>query len=96
MDLSPDMQLWNGRVDTGEGDRARRWHQVVRPLDDGTLPGIALLGFACDEGVARNQGRIGAAEGPAVLRWRTPAMWPVPTVTWPPRSKGWPKPYSSW
>lgn len=68
MDLSPDMQLWNGRVDTGEGDRARRWHQVVRPLDDGTLPGIALLGFACDEGVARNQGRIGAAEGPAVLR----------------------------
>jgi formiminoglutamase len=31
-------------------------------------PGIALLGFASDEGVRRNQGRTGAAQGPAALR----------------------------
>jgi formiminoglutamase len=29
---------------------------------------VALLGFACDEGVRRNQGRVGAVEGPAALR----------------------------
>lgn len=29
---------------------------------------IALLGYACDEGVKRNQGRIGAAEGPDAIR----------------------------
>lgn len=30
--------------------------------------GIALLGYAVDEGVKRNQGRIGAAAGPAAIR----------------------------
>jgi formiminoglutamase (EC 3.5.3.8) len=30
--------------------------------------GIALLGFVCDEGVRRNQGRTGAAEGPQAIR----------------------------
>ena len=29
---------------------------------------IVLLGFACDEGVRRNQGRVGAARGPEALR----------------------------
>lgn len=29
---------------------------------------IALLGYACDEGVERNQGRVGAAEGPNAIR----------------------------
>jgi formiminoglutamase len=45
-----------------------RWHQAIRPLLDGAAPGVALLGFACDAGVARNHGRAGAAEGPAGLR----------------------------
>ena len=31
-------------------------------------PGTVLLGFASDEGVRRNQGRVGAAEGPQKLR----------------------------
>jgi formiminoglutamase len=60
---------WQGRDDTPvEGPRARRWHQAVQPLHEGAAPGSALLGFACDLGVARNQGRVGAAEGPAALR----------------------------
>jgi formiminoglutamase len=59
---------WHGRSDTGEGPDALRWHQVVRRHEPGTPAGIALLGFACDEGVRRNQGRTGAAEGPAALR----------------------------
>lgn len=39
-------------------------------------PGVALIGFASDEGVRRNGGRSGAAEGPAALR-RALANLPV-------------------
>jgi formiminoglutamase len=63
-----DLALWSGRADAEEGPRAQRWHQGIRPLLDAAAPGLALLGFACDAGVARNHGRPGAAEGPAALR----------------------------
>ncbi len=61
-----DRTLWQGRTDP-EPD-SERWHQKIQPLAEGATPGCALLGFACDAGVARNQGRVGAAEGPAALR----------------------------
>lgn len=64
-----DLSVWQGRVDAAEGPRGRRWHQVMRPRADGTPAGTTvLLGFACDAGVARNHGRIGAAEGPRAIR----------------------------
>ncbi len=59
---------WGGRVDLPEDAANRRWHQWVREASDGAPPGVALLGFACDEGVRRNHGRVGAAEGPVALR----------------------------
>lgn len=59
---------WQGRIDAAEGPDALRWHQVVGALEPGLPPGIALVGFACDEGVRRNQGRPGAAQGPRALR----------------------------
>jgi formiminoglutamase len=59
---------WHGRSDVTEGPEALRWHQVMESHQPGAAPGIALLGFACDEGVRRNEGRTGAAEGPATLR----------------------------
>jgi len=62
------MEFWQGRVDAVEGDRALRWHQVVRPVAPEATAGVALLGFASDAGVRRNQGRPGAAEGPTELR----------------------------
>jgi formiminoglutamase len=31
-------------------------------------PGIVLLGFACDEGIRRNKGRLGAVDGPKAIR----------------------------
>ncbi|MEK9613154.1 MAG: formimidoylglutamase, partial [Flavobacteriaceae bacterium] len=37
-------------------------------LYEGEYPDIALLGYACDEGVRRNKGRVGALEGPDVLK----------------------------
>ncbi len=57
---------WTGRED-GSGPEHARWHHVVRGGDGGSEP-VALIGFASDEGVRRNQGRVGAAAGPAALR----------------------------
>lgn len=66
-DPTIEMSAWTGRTDP-EPD-SLRWHQAIRPLKDGTQPaGTTLLGFACDAGVARNQGRPGAADGPAAMR----------------------------
>lgn len=61
-----DMALWQGRTDP-EPDSGR-WHQRIEPLTSNAAPGCALLGFESDAGVARNQGRTGAAEGPNALR----------------------------
>ena len=64
-----DMSVWQGRIDAAEGAFARRWHQVMRPLErDTDASAVVLIGFACDAGVARNQGRTGAAGGPAAIR----------------------------
>jgi len=60
---------WQGRIDAEEGELGRRWHQLAAAAPaSGPLGGVTLVGFACDAGVARNHGRIGAAEGPAALR----------------------------
>lgn len=64
----PDMSVWTGRVDTADGPDALRWHQMVKPLTTGAEPGIVLVGFACDEGVRRNGGRVGAKDGPRAIR----------------------------
>lgn len=68
------MTPWKGRTDPEP--HSERWHQKVQPLNGSGAPGCALLGFACDAGVARNQGRVGAAEGPAALRQAlAPLAW---------------------
>lgn len=67
MSERPQGWHWTGRVDAADGAKALRWHQVVRPRGS-EIAAVALQGFACDAGVARNSGRVGAAEGPAALR----------------------------
>lgn len=71
-----DHALWNGRVD-GDTPDLLRWHQVMHCVDLGkeTLPligphhqGVAFVGFCCDEGVRRNQGRTGAVAAPRFIR----------------------------
>ncbi|MCE9567511.1 MAG: formimidoylglutamase [Planctomycetes bacterium] len=64
----PDMSVWTGRVDVADGPNALRWHQMVKPLTADSEPGIVLIGFACDEGVRRNGGRVGAKDGPQAIR----------------------------
>ncbi|MTI57553.1 formimidoylglutamase [Geosporobacter ferrireducens] len=67
---------WQGRVDSDSDYDAFRWHQWIEPIDlskNDILPfegelGIAFIGFCCDEGVGRNRGRTGAANGPQAIR----------------------------
>ncbi len=65
--LSQDF-VWQGRIDSEETGPSRRWHQHVRPLHADAHGGVTLIGFAVDEGVRRNAGRPGAADGPRALR----------------------------
>ncbi|RKR36639.1 formimidoylglutamase [Paraburkholderia sp. BL17N1] len=66
-----DDKVWAGRSDDGEpGDTRRVFNQVV-PFESerhgrGDTP--VIVGFGSDEGVRRNQGRIGAAHAPKELR----------------------------
>jgi formiminoglutamase len=68
IDMADTTTPWHGRDDSADSGDTRRWHHVVRPFDGEASDGVALIGFACDEGVRRNGGRPGAAEGPAALR----------------------------
>ncbi|OHF36385.1 formimidoylglutamase [Corynebacterium sp. HMSC074A01] len=58
---------WTGRND-GPGPEHARWHSVVETSAQPSAGAVHLIGFASDEGVERNGGRQGAAEGPAALR----------------------------
>lgn len=71
-----DMTVYSGRVDAQDGTLGHRWHQIIRPLEppyrtdtgEADRPSVVFLGFASDEGVRRNQGRVGAWQGPRVIK----------------------------
>jgi formiminoglutamase len=75
--------VWQGRTDAEEIGDTRRWHHVMRAFTPMSRDGVALIGFAVDEGVRRNGGRVGAAQGPHTLRsalanmplLEEPALW---------------------
>ena len=69
------MEHWSGRVDSETDYDAFRWHQWVQPLDltedhdDFYCEyGFAFIGFCSEEGVERNNGRIGTAKAPNYIR----------------------------
>jgi len=72
--------LWNGRVDHDSIGDTRRLHQLVVPFNNDVKGGGALIGFASDEGVRRNHGRVGAAQGPDAIR-RMLANLPAHRIT---------------
>lgn len=65
---TPRLESWTGR----RSSAPLYLHQFVQALslDANALPdrGVAILGYACEEGVRRNQGRLGAKEGPKAFR----------------------------
>lgn len=81
--VPPSPAHWQGRID-GSDPTHLRWHQHVELFNlTSTKQALAgktvLLGFACDEGVRRNKGRLGAHKGPEYLR-KALANLPVHTA----------------
>jgi formiminoglutamase len=67
---APNMTDWQGRNDA---TNHAYFYQIIQALDlrntqEWPNEGIALLGFACDIGVTRNQGRAGAATAPQQIK----------------------------
>ncbi len=76
-------QALTGRIDSTIDTTAFRWHQLIEPVNllktlsfDRQILNICFLGFCCDEGVKRNMGRTGAANGPESIR-KEMANWPA-------------------
>lgn len=70
---APDSSHWTGRISPNKPE-PQYWHQAIQTVDlkKGLpvlpRPDIVFLGYACDEGVRRNLGRVGACEGPKLIR----------------------------
>lgn len=64
-------KAWAGRSDDGEAGDTRRVFNQVTPFGSAVRvqhDAPVIVGFSSDEGVRRNQGRIGAAHAPMELR----------------------------
>ena len=74
----PDSQLWQGRIDSSTDRDSFRFHQAVETIELVDLPeespAFAVIGFECEEGVRRNQGRLGAAEAPNAIRGKLASL----------------------
>ncbi len=61
-------ELWNGRFDSNEEVDLRLW-QVIKEFDSSFKgEGICFVGYDTDDGVERNQGRVGAKDGSNAIR----------------------------
>lgn len=65
-------ELWTGRKINIEIE-PQFWYQHVScasliELQENNTPDFGLIGYACDEGVKRNLGRLGAVNGPKSIR----------------------------
>jgi len=66
---NPSEENWTGR----KAMQPEYWHQVVRvspnlAFDSSSDKKVGILGYAGEEGVHRNKGRLGTGEGPAAIR----------------------------
>lgn len=70
--LSPDPTQWKGRDDTPPHSCFFQMMQMLDlhhdQMENTGMTTYGLIGFRCDEGVRRNHGRLGAAEGPIAIR----------------------------
>ena len=81
-----DTDFWTGRVDDLYDIDSFRMHQIIKLLDLKDLKGlkidpskfnICFLGYASDEGIRRNSGRLGAKHGPVDIRNKFASL-PIP------------------
>ena len=71
----PESKLWSGRKSKSSSQN-HYWHEVIKVFEDGfdklksdnLHSDFGILGYSCDEGVRRNNGRQGAKNGPEAIR----------------------------
>jgi formiminoglutamase len=75
MYIHPSEKNWRGRIDSVTDPLCFRYHQNVRladlsnmMIDKSATKSFAIIGFQCDEGVKRNNGRSGAEEAPDKIK----------------------------
>jgi formiminoglutamase len=66
---NPSPSHWTGR----KSSLPEYWHQVIQTLPNlafeaSSAKKVGLMGYSGEEGVRRNQGRLGTGEGPAAIR----------------------------
>ncbi len=64
----PSYHHWQGRKDGRFHETVQLINLETSDLSFVTKRAIAIIGFACDEGIKRNMGRPGAQEGPKAFR----------------------------
>lgn len=62
-----DANNWTGRIDFEDGELGIRLHQIVENYDNQSNVNV-ISGFCSDEGVKRNNGRLGSASAPNFIR----------------------------
>ncbi|MBY0097141.1 formimidoylglutamase [Mesobacillus maritimus] len=75
MYIHPSEKNWRGRIDSVADPLSFRYHQNVRlaeltnlAIDKSATQSFGILGFRCDEGVKRNNGRSGAEDAPDKIK----------------------------
>jgi formiminoglutamase len=68
--LNTNTTIWQGRWDGDEDEFLRIFQKVTVSTEYQTIDAnnFVLHGFAVDEGVRRNKGRVGAAQAPDIIR----------------------------
>jgi len=70
--LPPDPTQWQGQPDSPPASCFFQTIQMLNLLEESSIKqqsaSFAFIGFRCEEGVKRNQGRIGTTEGPSAIR----------------------------
>lgn len=61
-------RLYTGRCEPYEPSTAQYWYQHIKAFNTQQPQKIALVGFASDQGINRNQGRIGAKYAPDAIK----------------------------
>ncbi len=70
--VPPDPRIWQGRADVPSDSCFYQHIRLLNVLSQepvkSTPTTFALIGFKCDEGIKRDLGRAGAADGPIAIR----------------------------
>lgn len=89
MYIKPSLDHWNGRTDSHTDPLSFRYHQKVLlsevstlSINEKAIQTFGILGFKCDAGVKRNQGKSGAAEAPDEIKQALANLpWHLPSDT---------------